>query len=106
MDCWLTNEEIAAIHKIPIPQGLKKDFLKWACSLDRCYSVKLGYKVAKSAHLEFNTDKLKGSYWVSNCLWKAIWKLKVALKIVLWNFGYKRKPTEEKVRTLTMLSLL
>lgn len=99
VDCWLTEEEIAAIKSIPISMFHKDDSLRWNGAMNGMYTVKLGYKMAVSSMKCGDSDKPETSVCVDNDLWKAIWNLRSPPKIkhFIWRLCSNALATKENL---------
>lgn len=97
-----SDDEILAIKRTPISTMGLADRLVWASTNNGQYSVKSGYKVAKSYE-----RKMKGDEGGSNRkdeeesnLWKGLWNLDIKRKVkfFIWKACHNRLPVGDSLK--------
>ncbi|KAK6144475.1 hypothetical protein DH2020_021295 [Rehmannia glutinosa] len=89
-----SQSEARSIISIPLSMNRKEDKLTWHFTKDGRYSVKSGYKVAKT--LKENELRSPASSGNKTGLWKWLWALSIPnkVKIFLWRCLYGILPTK------------
>ncbi|KAF7810509.1 reverse transcriptase [Senna tora] len=91
----ISQEELKAITGMPISSLGSEDERVWMHEMKGNYTVKFGYRIAKSVLDKDVVPRASSSFMVSGDLWRAIWRLKVAEKVkhFIWRLCTNSLPT-------------